>query len=250
MGIFGPFTCAYCGNIFRGLKWSVKGGKCVCGQCYDKFSKDRPYEEWKKSTIAQIKAYYEDKQQVAAQGECAFCGHVFDASDIYTYVLKDRKKICYGCAEKVRIVCPVYCTEDYDTAKYEYVPAVEDPLEKLELKELFGVLQNADAERKKRAEQYGSHKAVFIVDDVMRYNKAPDKAEAHRIFGRAVLGRIDPGDRVCVQRREGPRFIDVTSVDCQEYNKKAKSLSEGHDGALAVSGDVSFIYPGDVLTVN
>ena len=84
------------------------------------------------------------------------------------------------------------------------------------------------------------------MDDVTKYIKEPD---AHQVYGRTVLGSIDKGDELCVRRREGVYRKTVTWIDPLEYNKDAKSLLEGHEGNLMILGDVSFIYPGDVLIV-
>ena len=114
------------------------------------------------------------------------------------------------------------------------------------LQELEEAKKEAEAERERRTAEYGEHKAVFIVDDVTRYFK---EAGAHQLWGRVLLGRIDKGDMLCVKRREGNYHVEVTWIDPLEYNKKSEYLSEGHPGALMLLGDVSFIYPGDIITV-
>ncbi len=64
-----------------------------------------------------------------------------------------------------------------------------------------------------------------------------------------MLGRIDKGDTLRVKRREGEYRKVVDKINPPEYLKKSPYLPEGHEGNLMVSGDVSYIYPGDVLVV-
>ena len=232
MGLLGPFKCAFCGNEYRGLRWSIKNGKEVCGRCYDKLNKEFSGNKWQRMTITQIREHFAEEERLAAQKECSFCGRRFDDSDIYKTILKDKSLICYKCTESMRLVKPVLNSADL--------------LKELTIEDIPWVQKEAAEERDRRTAQYGSHKAVFIVDDVIRYFKEPD---AHQVFGRVALGRIDIDDVLCVKRREGVYRKVVTWIDTPEYNKKAKSLLEGHEGALMILGDVTFIYPGDVLTV-
>ena len=245
MGLLGPFKCAFCGKEFRGLRWSIKIGKEVCGGCYDKLHKEFSGNKWQRMTITQIREHFAEKDRLEAQKECSFCGRRFDDSDIYKTILKDKSLICYKCTESMRLVKPVLNTVKYKNDE-GYTDVSEDPVKELTIEDIPWVQKEAAEERERRTALYGDHKAVFVVDDVTRYFKEPD---AHQVFGRVVLGRIDTGDTLCVKRREGVYRKVVTWIDPLEYNKKAKSLSEGHDGNLMILGDVTFIYPGDVLTV-
>ena len=248
MGVFGPIKCAYCGRTFRGLRWNIKNGKVVCSQCYDRLNKDRPYDEWRRMTITQIREYYSEKTRLDAQSACSYCKRPFDSSDIYKIVLKDKSQICYKCSESLRVAFRVFCTEEkkgYD----EFVPAFDDPLKELGLDDLPAAFSFAEEERRIRQEKYGSHKGVFVVDDVARiYDK--EESERHVIWGRQILGSIGPGEVLCVKRREMPYYITVSRLLLPKYNEKAKILSEGHDGGIEVPDDVSFVYPGDVLTAD
>ena len=249
MGLFGPFTCANCGRTFRGISWDIKNGKVVCGECYDELSKESPYEEWKKKTMTQLREERSEKARLEAQSACSYCGKTFDMWDIYKLVLKDKSQICYECMEKLRVGFPVFCTEEKKSSTGEFVPAFDDPLKELTLADIPAAMTFAEEERTRRLKKYGAHKGVFVVDDVVR-SKDQNGQELHTIWGRQVLGSVIGGDVLCVRRREMPYFIEVSKVVQQKFNDKAKSLNEGHDGGLEVPGDVSFIYPGDILTAD
>ena len=245
MGFLGPYKCALCGRSCMGLRWTIKNGKELCGQCHDRLEKEMPYDKWHRMTITQIREYFADKEMLDSRTECAFCGSKLGKDEAGRMVLKDKNVICGKCAESMRIVKPVYMTIEPDGYD-DYKDVAEDPMKELTLDDVPWVQKDAAEEREKRIAKYGRHKAVFIVDDVTRYFKEPD---AHQVYGRVVLGRIDRDDTLCVRRREGTYRKLVTWIDPLEYNKKAKCLSEGHEGNLMILGDVSFIYPGDVLTV-
>ena len=241
----GVFKCDLCGNVCRGHRWSVKGSKKVCEQCRKKLDKVMKYSEWRLLSITQIKKILAEKELIASQKTCSFCGGRIDPDDAGNMVLKDKSVLCGKCVDSMRLAKPVFVTVERG-AGYEYKEAAEDPVPELTLEDVPWVQKEAAEERERRVEKYGSHKAVFIVDDVTRYQKAED---SHQIYGRVVLGRIDKGDTLRVKRSEGEYRRIVSWIDPQEFNKKAKYLSEGYDGNLMVQGDVSFIYPGDVLTV-
>ena len=243
MGIFGPFTCAYCGREHKVLTWPIKGGRSVCGKCYELLTKEMSGSKWQHMTIDQIRSYMADRDPSKAEGNCPLCGKPFTVQGPYTFRLGDKSRICSSCAESVRIVSPVFCTMKTGS-NYEPEEAAVDPLAELTLKDIPLLQEKAEGERAARREKYGAHKGVFVVDDVTRYFEEKD---AHRIWGRTVLGKIEKDDIITVRRREGDYSRVVTWVDPLKYNEKSKSLSEGHCGALMVLGDVSFIYPGDVL---
>ena len=245
MGILSPFKCAYCGGEYRLLSWSIKGGKCVCGQCYDMLTKELPGVKWQGMTINQIRQRMADKERLDNQDCCSLCKKPFKADDPYSFILKDKTKICYRCGESTRLAIPVFCTIKLGK-DYEFEEAAIDPLDELSLADIPAIQEKAAKERAGLTEKYGKHKGVFVVDDVTRYFKEQD---AHQIWGKTVLGRIDKDDMLTVKRREGDYTKIVTWIDPMKYNEKAKGLLEGHCGALMVLGDVSFIYPGDVLTV-
>ena len=246
MGIFGPYKCAYCGRTFRGFNWRIKNGRDICGDCKDILNKEMPYEKWHKMGITQIRAYFKEKERLEAQKECSLCGRPFGAADLYKFVLKDGAQICYSCGESVRIVRPVFCTEEYDSLKEKYSFASDDPLKEMTLDDVKAAQLEADTERRGRQDKFGPCKGAFIVDDVIRVPGEKDR-EVHRIWGRCVLGSASANSLAKVVRREKPYFIQIDKVEPLEYNKKAQVLSEGHGGALVASDDVSFIYPGDVL---
>ena len=248
MGIFGPFKCAYCGRTFKGLSWDIKNGKVVCGKCYDELSKLKPYNEWHKMTITQIKEFTEEKARLVAQKECSYCGKPFDASDICKLVLKDKSQICSSCVEKLRMGFRVFCTEEKQSDTGQFVPAFDDPITELTLSDLPSAMEFAEAEHKARLEKYGDCKSVFIVDDVIRIKDRND-IQQHIIWGRQVLGSTGRGDVLCIKRREMPYYISVSDLKLPKYNEKAERLLEGHDGGLEVPEDVSFIYPGDILII-
>lgn len=248
MGLFGPFKCAYCGNTFRGLSFNIKNGKVVCGKCYDELCKYLPYDEWRKMGITQIRELTEEKARLAAQKQCSYCGKPFDAGDIYKLVLKDKSQICYSCVEKLRVGFRVFCTEEKQSGTGEFVPAFDDPVKELTLGDLPSAMEFAEAERRSRREKYGDFKSVFIVDDVIRIKDRND-IQQHIIWGRQVLGSTARGDVLCVKRREMPYYISVSDLKLPKYNDKAERLLEGHDGGLEAAEDVSFIYPGDILTI-
>ena len=241
----GVFKCDLCGNESRGQRWSVRGSKKVCEKCRKKIDKEMKYSEWRLLSITQIKNHLAEKELIASHKTCSFCGGRIDPDSAGNMVLKDKSVICVKCVDSMRLAKPVYVTVEQGYG-YEYKEAADDPLPKLSLEDVPWIMKEAAEERDRRVEKYGRHKAVFIVDDVTRYQKAED---SHQIYGRVVLGRIDKGDTLRVKRREGEYRRVVSWIDPQEFNKKAVYLSEGYDGNLMVQGDVSFIYPGDVLTV-
>ncbi len=246
MGVFGPFICAYCGREHKVLTWTIKGGKNVCGKCCDMLTKEMNGSKWQHMTIAQIREYMADKDSSVAEGSCALCGRPYIQGGPYTFRLGDKSRICGRCAGSVRIVSPVFVTMKTGSS-YELEEAAVDPLAELGLDDVRELQKKAEEEREKRREKYGDHKGVFIVDDVTRYFKEED---AHQIWGQTVLGRIDKDDTVTVMRREGPYSRTVTWVDPLSFNSKSKAIDEGQCGALMVLGDVSFIYPGDVLVTD
>ena len=239
------FKCALCGNECRGLRWDIKNEKKVCSECRRRLDKEMPYAEWHKLNITQIREYFAEKERIDSQECCSFCGKKFDESDVYKTVLKDKAVLCGKCTESMRIVKPVRISVQ-DDGDGGFKDAADDPLPELTLDDVPWVQKEAAEERERRVAKYGSHKAVFVVDDVTKYYKEED---AHQVYGRVVLGRIDKGDTLMVRRREGAYRKIVTWIDPLEYNKKASCLSEGHEGNLMILGDVSFIYPGDILTV-
>ena len=241
----GVFKCALCGTECRGRRWTVKGGKKICAECSKKLDKEWKYSEWSKMSISRIKTFFDEKELIASHGTCSFCGGRIDPDSANNMVLSDKSVICGSCVESMRLAKPVFVTVEHGPG-YEYKEAADDPMPELTLQDVPWVQKEAAEERERRIEKYGSHKAVFVVDDVTKYQKADD---AHQIYGRVVLGRIDKGDTLRVRRREGEYRKVVDWIDPQEFNKKARYLSEGYDGNLMVQGDVSFIYPGDVLTV-
>ena len=245
MGRSNPFKCALCGNETVGRRFGIKGSRYICLDCRKKLDKYMPYLEWSKKSSSELKKYLSEKELIASQKTCSFCGGRIDPDDAGNMVLKDKSVICAGCVESMRLAKPVFVTVERGPG-YEYKEAADDPVPELTLEDVPWVQKEAAEERERRVAKYGSHKAVFIVDDVTKYQKAED---SHQIYGRVVLGRIDKGDTLRVHRREGEYRRVVAWIDPQEFNKKAKYLSEGYDGNLMVQGDVSFIYPGDVLTV-
>ena len=248
MGIFGPFDCAYCGRHFHGLSWAIKGRKVVCGICHDKFTKDMPESKWQKMTARQLKEYYAEKDRLDAQSECSYCGRTFDESDVYKFVLKDSGKICYRCAESMRITNPVYYTDEYDSGAGEVKPVQDDPILSLTLEEIPDAIKAAEKERGRRLQLYGDRHAVFIVDDVTRSYDSEE--ETHIVWGRMLLGKINAGDTVFVRHREGEYRLKTEKLELRKYNEKATALTEGHDGGLHIKGDVSFVYSGDIITAD
>ena len=241
----GTFKCDLCRNECRGRRWPVKGSKKVCEDCRKRLDKDMEYSEWRLLGITQLREHLSERDLIDSHKTCSFCGERLSASDAHRTALKDKSVLCGKCVDSMRLAKPVFVTVERGSG-YEYKDVADDPLPELTLEDVPWVQKEAAEERERRIAQYGDHKAVFIVDDVTRYKKADD---AHQVFGRVVLGRIDKGDTLRIKRREGEYRKIVTWIDPLEYNKKAGYLSEGHDGNLMILGDVSFIYPGDVLTV-
>lgn len=245
MRMIGSFKCAVCGNEASGQRFSIKGSKHICLDCRKKLDKYMSYVEWNRLSAAEIKKFLSDHNRLETQQACSFCGDKLSAKDPYKALLKDKSVLCGKCAEGMRIVKPVYLTVK-SNGGYGYEPAADDPIMELTIEDVPWVQKDAAEERERRLAKYGDHKAVFVVDDVTKFMKEDD---THEIYGRVMLGRIDKGDTLRVKRREGEYRKVVNKINKPEYNKKTSYLTEGHEGNLMVSGDVSFIYPGDVLVV-
>ena len=239
-----PYKCAVCGSDAPGRRYRIKGSKYICRDCRTKLDKDLSSGEWSRMNAAELKEFLSDKERLSMQKTCSFCGKDISADDMHKILLKDRSVLCGNCAGSMRIVRPVFNTVKSDGSG-GYEPAADDPLKELTLEDVPWVQKEAAEERERRIARYGAHKAVFVVDDVTRYE---DEDDAHEIYGTAVLGCIEKGDTLHIKRREGEYSKVVERIDPLEYDKKAVSLTEGSEGNLLVKGDVSFIYPGDVLT--
>ena len=245
MGRTVPNKCALCGSDAPGRRWRVKGSKYICKECHDRLNVEIGYVKWSNMNFTEIKNYLSDKDRLSTQKTCSFCGQKLSGNDLFRKLLKDKSVLCGKCAESMRIVRPVFLTVKSDGG-YGYETAADDPMKELTLEDVPWVQKEAAEERERRVAKYGNHKAVFVVDDVTKYKKEED---THEIYGRVMLGRIDKGDTLRVKRREGEYRKVVDKINPPEYLKKSPYLPEGHEGNLMVSGDVSFIYPGDVLVV-
>ena len=219
----------------------------MCSVCHELLSEEIPDKKWQKMTISQIREHFKEKERLAGIKECAFCGKPFGDADAEAVVLKDGSKVCRCCVDSIRIVRPVFCTEEYDSSKGEYLFASDDPLKEMTLEDFPAAKEAADAERAARTAKYGEHKAVFSVDDVVRCG---DREDSHIIRGRVLLGSLAASDRLSVNRKECPYFFEISEVKPMEYDKDKKVLAEGHGGSLLINGEVSCVYPGDILTVD
>ena len=153
------------------MRWTVKYGKEICGQCHDRLEKEMPYDKWHRMNITQIRQYCKEKERIAAQKECSFCGRAFDKSDIYKTVLKDNSLICYKCTESMRLAKPVLLTSAYHSISGQFEDTFSDPIKELTIDDVPWAQKDAAEERERRIAKYGDHKGVFIVDDVTKYIK-------------------------------------------------------------------------------
>ena len=82
MGFLGHYKCALCGNDCRGLRWTIKNGKELCGQCHDRLEKEMPYDKWHRMTITQIREYFADKEMLDSFDIISIVSEINDAFDI------------------------------------------------------------------------------------------------------------------------------------------------------------------------
>ncbi len=157
-------------------------------------------------------------------------------------------------ADSLRIVYPLIRTlrpSDEFGFDEDYI----DPLDSLSGEELQAAPALAEQRRAELEAKYGAHKAIFEVDKITKlYNESKGRRyyrNEYRIGGRVLLGNIALRDQAAVKRSEGTQELTIRKLgDSSEYRSDRKELKEGMEGGLFVEASLSFVYPGDILTID
>jgi len=157
-------------------------------------------------------------------------------------------------ADSLRIVYPLIRTLR-PSDEFGYDEDYIDPLDSLSGEELQAAPALAEKRREELQALYGLHRAVFEVDGLTKlYNESRGRRtyrDEYRIGGRVLLGRVAVGDRAVIRSAKRPQVLQIRKLgDCREYNSDLRELKEGAEGGLFVQGAVSFLYPGDILTID
>ena len=208
---------------------------------------------------------------------CPICKGAASTDGQLVNRLADGAILCEKCAAKTRFLYPVgkdsvkkrsrgaFVNGDYDVESYTTYESKKliNPLEKMTFEEIKQVLEETDRVRAKVKEKYKEYKCALMVDDCERIistgqgKLSLDEKYIENMYyslrGRVIYGELHKGDTLVVKRREREESVTVDSLNNlltgSDLAGSTGVVYEGNYANMSLGRDLSFIYPGDVLTV-
>ena len=233
-----PDTCPVCGKKLSKFNSLELIDSRICMDCASKARDEMPgttFDEIATMRLAKISA---------ALNKTELKGGRTDSSG--TFHSADNLRIAFPL---IRTLVPI---PGEDGFKNKYI----DPLDSLSEEELKAASEKASAKREAVTAKYGVHKAIFEVDDIekayyTRKGISRQYRNEYRISGRILIGNITLGDIAEVKRRDCQKSFKVKGLGSYPFlTADKKELKEGSEGTIIAQGDISFVYPGDILFID